>query len=29
LLGKKALYIDGGDTGNRENQINDLINKMN
>lgn len=29
LMGKKALYIDGGDTGNRENQINDLINKMN
>uniref|UniRef100_A0A6M2EHR2 Ribosomal protein L30 ferredoxin-like fold domain-containing protein n=1 Tax=Populus davidiana TaxID=266767 RepID=A0A6M2EHR2_9ROSI len=29
LQGKRALFKDGGDTGNRENQINDLIDKMN
>ncbi|CAN0901078.1 60S ribosomal protein L7-1 [Linum grandiflorum] len=29
LQGKKALYKDGGDTGNREEKINDLISKMN
>ncbi|KAL9386541.1 hypothetical protein Peur_019665 [Populus x canadensis] len=29
LQGKRALFKDAGDTGNRENQINDLIDKMN
>ncbi|KAI9074466.1 hypothetical protein K1719_043585 [Acacia pycnantha] len=29
LRGSKTLYKDGGDTGNREDLINDLINKMN
>lgn len=29
LQGKKAPYKDGGDTGNREDEINDLIEKMN
>uniref|UniRef100_A0A2P2JX69 60S ribosomal protein L7-1 n=1 Tax=Rhizophora mucronata TaxID=61149 RepID=A0A2P2JX69_RHIMU len=29
LQGRKALYKDGGDTGNRADQINDLISKMN
>ncbi|KAI9074471.1 hypothetical protein K1719_043590 [Acacia pycnantha] len=29
LRGSKALYKDGGDTGNREDLINELINKMN
>ncbi|KAJ8751612.1 hypothetical protein K2173_025765 [Erythroxylum novogranatense] len=29
LHGKKSLYKDGGDTGHREDQINDLISKMN
>ncbi|KAK7336302.1 hypothetical protein VNO77_16838 [Canavalia gladiata] len=29
LKGSKALYKDGGDTGNREDLINELINKMN
>jgi len=29
LQGKKALFKDGGDTGNREDKINDLISKMN
>ncbi|KAJ6934279.1 60S ribosomal protein L7-1-like [Populus alba x Populus x berolinensis] len=29
LQGKRTLFKDGGDTGNRENQINDLIDKMN
>ncbi|XP_047341825.1 60S ribosomal protein L7-1 [Impatiens glandulifera] len=29
LTGKKKLYKDGGDTGNREIEINDLISKMN
>uniref|UniRef100_A0A5B7BEM6 Putative 60S ribosomal protein L7-2-like n=1 Tax=Davidia involucrata TaxID=16924 RepID=A0A5B7BEM6_DAVIN len=29
LQGKKRLYKDGGDTGNREDQINELISKMN
>ncbi|XP_002527311.2 60S ribosomal protein L7-1 [Ricinus communis] len=29
LQGKKALFKDGGDTGNREDKINDLIDKMN
>ncbi|WCJ21761.1 60S ribosomal protein L7 [Euphorbia peplus] len=27
--GKKALFKDGGDTGNREDKINDLVDKMN
>ncbi|XP_057480818.1 LOW QUALITY PROTEIN: 60S ribosomal protein L7-1-like [Actinidia eriantha] len=29
LKGKKKLYEDGGDTGNRKDQINELISKMN
>jgi len=29
LFGKKRLYKDGGDTGNRQDQINELISKMN
>ncbi|KAI8529410.1 hypothetical protein RHMOL_Rhmol12G0222900 [Rhododendron molle] len=29
LFGKKKLYKDGGDTGNRQYQINELISKMN
>ncbi|XP_021648594.2 60S ribosomal protein L7-1 isoform X2 [Hevea brasiliensis] len=29
LQGKRASYKDGGDTGNREDEINDLIDKMN
>ncbi|KAI4297645.1 hypothetical protein L6164_037527 [Bauhinia variegata] len=29
LKGSKTLYKDGGDTGNREDMINELINKMN
>ncbi|CAK9169756.1 unnamed protein product [Ilex paraguariensis] len=29
LQGKKRLFKDGGDTGNREDQINELISKMN
>ncbi|CAG7905042.1 unnamed protein product [Brassica rapa] len=29
LHGKKQVFNDGGDTGNREGKINDLINKMN
>ena len=29
LQGSKALYKDGGDTGNREDLINELIDKMN
>ncbi|XP_020219021.1 60S ribosomal protein L7-1 [Cajanus cajan] len=29
LKGSKTLYKDGGDTGNREDHINELINKMN
>lgn len=29
LQGKKSLYKDGGDAGNREDDINDLINEMN
>ncbi|CAK9166580.1 unnamed protein product [Ilex paraguariensis] len=29
LQGKKRLYIDGGDTGNREDHVNELISKMN
>ncbi|KAF7125108.1 hypothetical protein RHSIM_Rhsim12G0188200 [Rhododendron simsii] len=29
LFGKKKLYKDGGDTGNRQDQINELISKMN
>ena len=29
LKGKKRLYEDGGDTGNRKDQINELISKMN
>ncbi|XP_062021624.1 large ribosomal subunit protein uL30z [Rosa rugosa] len=29
LKGVKARYLDGGDTGNREDKINDLISKMN
>ncbi|CAI0542508.1 unnamed protein product [Linum tenue] len=29
LQGKKALFKDGGDSGNREDKINDLISKMN
>lgn len=29
LRGSKTLYKDGGDAGNREDLINELINKMN
>ena len=29
LQGKKKRYSDGGDTGNRDTQINELISKMN
>lgn len=29
LHGKKQVFSDGGDTGNREDKINDLIIKMN
>lgn len=29
LRGSKTVYKDGGDAGNREDQINELINKMN
>lgn len=29
LQGKKKAYKDGGDSGNREDQINELISKMN
>uniref|UniRef100_A0A0A0LKE5 Uncharacterized protein n=1 Tax=Cucumis sativus TaxID=3659 RepID=A0A0A0LKE5_CUCSA len=29
LQGKKSSYKEGGDSGNREDDINDLINEMN
>lgn len=29
LHGKKQIFSDGGDTGDRQDKINDLINKMN